>query len=175
MLNASGEVVGINTWVRDISEIEEKQIGGEKVTVARPAQGLNFAVSARDIREFLNAVDHGQITNLTLKLPNPPGCTGHELFKGRTKANDAMVRVFSMRCDEKADVWLILPDDKSEPKKLLLDTERVGKASVVVISNVTTGKWQTSYWDFFRDETFAVIGRHENGSIKPSWFEFSHS
>jgi hypothetical protein len=48
------EVIGINTWVHDISTVEKKEVSGESLTLARPAQGLNFAVSARDVRSFLS-------------------------------------------------------------------------------------------------------------------------
>ena len=48
-----------------------------------------------------------------------------------------------------------------------------GKSAIIVFSNLSrTGSWETSYWDFFRDGTFALIGRHEDGKIRPTRFEF---
>jgi S1-C subfamily serine protease len=70
LLNANPEVIGINTWVRDISTVERKQVGSEEIAIARPAQGLNFAVSARDVRDFLSEIANGKFANLALQLPS---------------------------------------------------------------------------------------------------------
>src|SRR5262249_37408482 len=56
LLNSQTEVIGINTWVRDISTIDKRQVAGADMMIARPAQGLNFAVSAPDLRNFLSDV-----------------------------------------------------------------------------------------------------------------------
>jgi S1-C subfamily serine protease len=175
LLNGNSEIVGINTWVRDVSLIEKKQINGEETSIARPAQGLNFAVSARDIREFLGDVSAGKFANLTLQIPSTAsGCPGKLIFNGRTRAGDANLRTFSLRCDDQVDAWQISPDDKSKAVQLHFDPDRAGKSSIVVFSNITTGKWQSSYWDFFRDQTFAVVGHHDDGALKPTRFEFAH-
>jgi hypothetical protein len=98
------------------------------------------------------------------------------IFNGRTKSDDAGLRTFSLKCDNVADAWEILPDDQSKRVQLHFDPERTGKSSIVVVrSNVSTIKWETSYWDFFRDRTFAVIGRHDDGKIRPTRFEFARS
>jgi hypothetical protein len=54
-----------------------------------------------------------------------------------------------------------------------LDPDRSGKSSIVVFSDVRTGRWETSIWDFFRDETFAVVGHHDDGRIQPTRFVFA--
>jgi S1-C subfamily serine protease len=72
LFNDSLDVVGINTLVRDISTIEKRQVAGEDLTVTRPAQGLNFAVSARDVRNFLAEVAAGKHEQLALKVPRSP-------------------------------------------------------------------------------------------------------
>jgi S1-C subfamily serine protease len=175
LLNTNLEVVGINTWVRDISSVGKVDVAGEATTVARPAQGLNFAVSAKDIRSFLSDAMTGKLTNLPLQIPVSPGCSWKIVFNGRTKSNDAGLKTFSSRCDGVADAWEIFPDDKAKATQLYFDPERSGKSTVVVVSNAKTGKWETSLWDFFRDQTFAVVGRHDDGNIKPTRFEFLRS
>jgi S1-C subfamily serine protease len=176
LLNSEGEVVGINTWVRDISNIEKKQVDGEDLAISRPAQGLNFAVSARDLRGFLSDVSNGRVTNLVLRIPTvSPGCSGQTVFNGRTKSNDAALRTFSLKCDGVADAWELFPDDKSKPIEFHVDTDRSGKSSIVVFSNTGTGKWESSLWDFFRDQTYAVIGHHDDGKIQPTRFEYARS
>jgi S1-C subfamily serine protease len=176
LLNANLEVVGINTWVRDISSIKKMEVSGEGVVVARPAQGLNFAVSAKDIRNFFTDASTGKIAVLTLQVPaSPDGCKWQPIFNGRSKTNDSGLKTFSSKCDGVADAWEIFPDDKSKPVQLHIDRDRLGKSSIVVLSNPTTGKWKTSFWDFFRDQTFAVVGHHDDGTIKPTRFEFLKS
>jgi S1-C subfamily serine protease len=61
LLNSTLEVLGINTWVRLIAE--KQRVAGEEVSITSPAQGLNFAVSARDLRGFLNDTSTGKIAN----------------------------------------------------------------------------------------------------------------
>ena len=175
LLNANIEVVGVNTWARDISSVKKVDLAGEAMAVARPAQGLNFAVSARDIRAFLSDVQTGKIANLPLQIPSLAGCSWQLLFNGRTKANDGGLKLFSSRCDGKADAWEIFPDDKAKAVQLYFDPDRTGKSSVVILSDAATGKWETSLWDFFRDQTFAVVGHHDDGKIQPTRFEFARS
>jgi hypothetical protein len=77
-------------------------------------------------------------------MPNTRDCAGKVIATGRSKDNDAALQGFSLRCDDKVDAWLVLPDDKSKPKQFLLDPDRTGKISVVVLADVGTGKWQKS-------------------------------
>jgi S1-C subfamily serine protease len=174
LLNANTEVVGINTWIHDISTIEK--VGGEGLSVARPAQGLNFAVSARDVRGFLDEIVQGKFAKLPLQIPNSaPGCSQQTVFSGRTKSNDGGLKAFSFRCDNQVDAWQFFPDDRSKPVEFRFDPDRTGKVRIVVLSNATREKWERSYWDFFRDDTFAVIGWHADGKLKPTRFEFARS
>jgi S1-C subfamily serine protease len=176
LLNTTMEVLGINTWVRDISTFEKRPVSGQEVTIARPAQGLNFAVSAIDIQSFLNDIASGKLTKLALQLPaDTPGCLGQVMFDGRTKPNDGKLKVFSLRCDNVADAWYVTPDDRTKPVRYMLDPERRGKIAVIVMTDPKTGKWATSMWDLFRDETYAVIGRHDDGQLRPTRFEFARS
>jgi len=69
----------------------------------------------------------------------------------------------------------VAPDDKTKPIRFIFDPERTGKSSIIVLSNPKTGKWETSLWDLFRDNTYAVIGRHDDGQLRPTRFEFAHS
>jgi hypothetical protein len=142
----------------------------------RTAQGLNFAVSAPDVRAFLADIGSGRLSNLTLQIPNgPPGCLGQIVFNGRTKSNDAGLRTYSLRCDSKVDSWEVFPDDKSKPLEFHLDPDRVGESAIVVFSDAKREKWETSLWDFFRDKTFAVVGHHDDGRIQPTRFEFART
>jgi hypothetical protein len=67
------------------------------------------------------------------------------------------------------------PTTGQNQSKFHLDPDRSGKGSIVVFSNPQTHKWELSLWDFFRDQTFAIIGRHDDGKIQPTRFEFARS
>jgi hypothetical protein len=176
LLSSEAEVVGINTWARDISTIDKKKIAGEDMTIARPAQGLNFAVSAPDLRAFIKDVETGKISNLVLQMPNlPAGCSAQLVFNGRTKSDDAGMKAFSFKCDGHVDAWEIFPDDNSKRVEFHLDPGRTGKSSIIVFSNVQTKKWESSLWDLFRDQTFAVIGHHDDGKLQPTRFEYTRN
>jgi len=132
--------------------------------------------SAADVLSFLSDVATGKLANLPLQMPAAiPGCSGQVIFDGRTKSGDANLKVLSLRCDNTADAWYVVPDDKTKPTRFVFDPERRGKSSIIVLSNPKTGKWETSLWDLFRDETYAVIGRHDDGQLRPTRFEFAHS
>jgi hypothetical protein len=149
-------------------------VRGEEITISEPTQGLNFAVSARDLRGFLADVSSGKFATLPLNVPAPiQGCTAKILFSGKVKSNDAALKTYSFKCDQVTDAWEVFPDDKSRPVQFHFDPDRKGTSSIVVYSNPTAEKWETSYWDFFQDRTFAVIGRHEDGKLRPTRFEFS--
>ncbi len=173
LLSSENEVIGINTWVRNISSFEKKEVSGGAVTIARPAQGLNFAVSAQDIRAFLADVGSGRVKTLPLQMSDTAkACFQKPLFAGRTKANDGNIRTFSLRCDGIADAWRLEPDNKASGSQFHFDPDRRGSSSIIVVTDGSRTKWSESYWDFFMDKTFAVKGIHEDGTIKPTRFEF---
>jgi S1-C subfamily serine protease len=174
LLNTAGEVVGINTSMA--LQPAKGRVGGEEIMIAEPTQGLNFAVSARDLRGFLADVSNGKFATLPLKIPSPAqGCSGEPLYNGRAKSNDAALTLYSLRCDQTADAWEVRPDDTSKPAQFHFDPDRRGKSSIIVVSDPAREKWETSYWDFFQDQSFAVIGHHEDGKLRPTRFEFKRS
>jgi hypothetical protein len=134
--------------------------------------GASFS---KDIRSFLSDAATGKLANLPLQIPVSSGCSWKLVFSGRTKTNDAGLKTFSSRCDGIADAWELFPDDKTKSVQLYFDPEHSGKSTVVIVANAKTGKWETSLWDFFHDQTFAVVGHHDDGSIKPTRFEFLRS
>jgi S1-C subfamily serine protease len=161
VLNFNGEVVGVNTWARDISSVKKADVADE----------TNFAVSAKDIRSFLSDVRTGRIAKLPLQNPLSGGCSWQLVFNGRNKRNDAGLKLFSSRCDGIADAWENIPDDKYMPVQLYFDPDRSGSGSIIC-SDIARKKWEGGLWDFFRDQTFAFTAYSNDGSIKPTRFEF---
>jgi hypothetical protein len=102
------------------------------------AEGLNFAISARDIRAFLAAP--------AAKSEVEDECRSRVLFEGRSKDNDAFIRNISLKCDDRTDITIVIPDNKKKPVMALLDINRRNKVEGVVLDEERSGKWNTSFW-----------------------------
>jgi hypothetical protein len=127
-----------NTWVA--LQPAKSQVRGEEIAISEAAQGLNFAVSARDLRGFLADVSSGKIATLPLQMPSPvQGCSGQSVFAGRAKSNDAVLKTFSLRCDQVADAWEVIPDDKSRQIQFHFDPDRKGTSSIWKMGNLVLG------------------------------------
>jgi hypothetical protein len=115
------------------------QLVGVNAFKAPDAQGLSFAVSARDVRAFLaTPVSQNQVES---------ECRSRVLFEGRSKNNDAFIRNISLKCDDRADIIIVVPDNKMKPIMALIDVSRRNKIEGIVLDERRAGKWNTSFWD----------------------------
>jgi S1-C subfamily serine protease len=157
LLAEDGKIIGVNSFK------------GE-------GEGLSFAVAAPDLRKFLAAKSSVVAKQLS---PAPKisdsseksKCEPKLIFEGRDKNNDADIRQISLKCDGYADITFVYPDDVKDPFLALFDTYRRKIPDAIVYDFDRNGKWKISYWDVELDDTFAVIGRHPDGQLKPSSFE----
>jgi hypothetical protein len=129
----------------------------------KDSEGLNFAVSAKDISYFLKNQANG-LEALTCNEERV-------IFEGRNQKNTAFIRQISLQCDDTPDIILVAPDDKREPFVGLVDTKRRGRADGIVFDSKRSGKWNTSVWDTQLDDTFALRGIHPDGKLFPSSYE----
>ena len=146
LLSDDGKIVGVNSF-------------GDK-----GAEGLNFAVAAKEISYFLRNKANGLEALNTCDQAKP-------IFEGRNLKNTAFLRVISLRCDDKADITIVVPDDKAEPIYAQVDLKRRGKPEGIVFDVGRTGKWSNSYWDSKLDDTFPLRGLHPDGKLMPTTFE----
>jgi hypothetical protein len=65
----------------------------------------------------------------------------------------------------------LLPDDKSKPRKALIDSNFDGNIDIVVDDNDRDGKWDISFHDVDFDGTIDLVGYHPDGKITPSRYE----
>jgi S1-C subfamily serine protease len=145
LLDDAGQLIGVNAFK------------------ATDAQGLSFAVSARDVREFLaTPVSQNQVEN---------ECRSRVLFEGRSKDDDGFIRNISLKCDDRADIVIVIPDDKKKPVMALVDLSRRNKVEGIVLDERRAGKWNTSFWDPKLDETFPLRGLHPDGKLMPTSME----
>jgi S1-C subfamily serine protease len=146
LLSEDGRLVGVNSFI------------------TQDAQGLNFAVAAKEVRFFLANPKSDFLTQEPCSEPKI-------IFVGRNKNNTGLLRLISIHCDDKADLAIFAADNKLEPIVAYLDLKRRGKTEGIVFDQGRTGKWNLSYWDFKLDDTFPMKGMHPDGKLLPSKFE----
>jgi Trypsin-like peptidase domain len=140
---------------------EDGKIVGVNAFITRRSEGLNFAIAANELRFFLE--------NPSNEVQEPDTCDKVSvLFEGRNDQNTAFIRVISARCDDKADLIFVVPDNKREPIFALLDSDRRGKSDGLILDIGRTGKWNLSFWDANLDETFPLKGIHPTGELFPT-------
>ena len=142
LLEDSGMLVGVNSFA------------------TMDAQGINFAIAAKDIRSFLTAP--------VAQTAPENDCKPRVVFEGRNKENTAFLRRISLKCDDRADLTVVVPDDKKRPIMALVDISRRNKVEGVVLDERRAGKWNTSFWDPRLDETFPLRGIHPDGALLPT-------
>jgi S1-C subfamily serine protease len=143
---------------------DDGKIVGVNLFVAKGAEGINFAVAAKEIRFFLNNADDGMAAVETCNQSKI-------LFEGRNRDNNAFIRMASLRCDDTADVTFVWPDNKREPIYAVFDVRRRGKPNGIVFDLRRSGKWDVSYWESeLFDGTFSWRGVHPNGELIPKSF-----
>jgi S1-C subfamily serine protease len=146
LLSEDGKIVGVNSFI------------------TQEAQGLNFAVAAKELRFFMANADSGLEAQNSCAEPKT-------IFEGRNSKNTGFLRSVSVHCDDKADLIIFVADNKREPVVAYLDLNRRGKTEGIVFDQGRTGKWSLSYWDFKLDDTFPVKGVHPDGKLLPNKYE----
>ena len=145
LLTEDGKVVGVNSFG------------------TTGAENLNFAIAAKEIRAFLaNPKSDMQALNK---------CTQAKIIlEGRNNDNTAFIRTISLRCDDIADIMIVVPDNKRQPIFALVYSKRQDKPDGLVLDPKRSGKWTTSFWDVNFDETFPLKGLHPDGKLMPSTY-----
>jgi hypothetical protein len=108
---------------------------------------------------------------LATESSRPSKSASRVLFEGRSKDNDAFIRNISLKCDDRTDITIVIPDNKKKPVMALLDNNRRNKVEGVVLDEGRSGKWNTSFWDPKLDETFPLHGLHPDGKLMPTSME----
>ena len=123
------------------------------------AENLNFAIAAKEIRVFLANPNNGmQAVCAKARI----------IFEGRNDENTAFIRTISLRCDDKTDILIVMPDNKGEPIFALVYSKRQDKPDGLVVTQKRSGKWTTSFWDINLDGTFPLKGLHPDGKLMPT-------
>ena len=152
LLTDSGVLIGVNSFV------------------AKNVQGINFAVSIEDVKQFLSRggnrlAEKVQPTKVAKK------CEMKEVFKGKLEDGSGDVIVWDSKCTGKADLNMVIPYDKSKPIYSEMDRNQDGNVDVKIFSQNRDYKWDFSFWDENFDGKWDLFGLHRNGEVKPYKYE----
>jgi S1-C subfamily serine protease len=151
LLAESGKMIGVNSFKTGDSE------------------GLNFAVSIDDVKNFLTrTADRYSSTNEKAKSEK---CEWKTVYEGKSEDKSSEVISFDTKCSGKADLEMVRPFDASKPFYLRADRNLDGKIDLLVFSYNRNEKWSLSYWDNDFDGKWDAVGFHPDGELKASRFE----
>jgi S1-C subfamily serine protease len=135
------------------------------------AQGLNFAVSVQDVKNFLKSNGNKYLKKSEAKAPSSKSCEMREVYKGKTSDGTGETIVWDSKCSGKADLDVVIPYDKSKPIYMEMDRNGDGKVDVMLFSSKRDYKWEFSFWDDNYDGKWDLVGYHKKGEIKPYKFD----
>lgn len=157
LIDESGLVIGVNSF---------KGSG----------EGMNYAVSADDVRAFLNRGENRFAASVAPpkneRLEAASGSCEPEViraFRGDDKKSDRSLVDFN--CDGRAEAVLIIPDDVKEPIETHLDTNGDGKIDVVLIDEDRDGNPEAQVADTNGDGKGDIVGFYRNGENTPYRYE----
>jgi S1-C subfamily serine protease len=151
LVSDSGRLIGVNSFKSGDSE------------------GLNFAVSIDDVRDFLSRGSSRVVLNQTGKVEKK--CEWRTVYEGKTDDKSGEMIAYDTQCSGKTDLEVVTPFDKSRPYFLRADRNLDGKVDMLVLSTDRNDKWSISYWDNDFDGKWDSVGFHPDGSLKPARFE----
>jgi hypothetical protein len=132
-------------------------------------EGLNFAVSVEEISTFVKSPSPSALPGQ--KAFQERFCEPARLFEGRNQAGDGDLVQIDSNCDGKADVSILVLDDKSEPIRAFIDSNFDDTIDIEVHDTNRDAKWDISFHDVDFDGSIDVVGYHPDGKLSPSRYE----
>ena len=151
LISDTGKLIGVNSFKAGDSE------------------GLNFAVSIDDVRNFLSRKDSRLSPNNTAAKSNK--CEWKTVYEGKTDDKSGDIIIYDTQCSGKSDLEVVAPYDTSKPYYLRADRNLDGKVDLLILSSARNDKWSLSYWDNDFDGKWDSVGFHPDGEAKPSRYE----
>ena len=151
LLAESGKMIGVNSFKTGDSE------------------GLNFAVSIDDVKNFLSR--KADRYSSTTEQAKSSKCEWKTVYEGKSEDKTSEVISYDTQCSGKADLEMVRPTDATKPFYLRADRNLDGKIDLLVFSYSRNEKWSLSYWDNDFDGKWDAVGFHPDGELKASRFE----
>jgi len=129
------------------------------------AEGLNYAVSIDEVKEFIKR--KGDRAASIVKTKSKEKCDVKVLYDGRTDKNNAKIVVLDTTCSGRKNMDLIYPDDSKEPYLARLYRNNFEKMDAIIYSYSRSDKWDLSFWDNEYNNTWTTVGLHPDGDFIP--------
>lgn len=147
LLDDALDIVGINSFKSD-------------------GEGLNFAVSAADVRAFLDRPG-----DRLAEAPSADDCEVEVVTHQRSKRTDGVDYLMDSDCDGEGDFVMVEPDDKGEPNLYLYDMDGNGEVDEVYVDDGRDGTFDYSLHDIDADGKADLRGYYRKGEDEPYRYE----
>jgi S1-C subfamily serine protease len=161
LLDDAFEIIGINSFT------------GE-------GEGLNFAVSAEDVKAFLASstdrlLDPGARAKVEADVAAArAACKATVLSEGRTGADDedpADLSSIDTDCDGEVDYILVTPDNRRSPQVLMIDSDDDGEIDLMIFDEKHDGKPEYALIDTDKNGKPDMKGFYRRGAHEPYRYE----
>ena len=149
LFSDDGNLIGINSFVR------------------KNAQGLNYAVSIRDVHEFI-ASRSDRIVLKDSKKTDECVAKTEKIDQDKNGKSDGLAA--DTDCDGTIDTVVIDSNEDGNPEKIIKDTNGDGKIDLTVLKSDPEGPFDVWLIDKDGDEKADVGGVDTNGDGKPDKF-----
>lgn len=161
LFNSEGEIVGVNSFGS----------GG--------AEGINFAVSADTVKDFLASAD-SRFAPKTLggqaMMELIGDCDGTKSVGDSWLSDDEseVLSAFDFTCDGEADAVLSYPRGEGS-RYMWIDSTRNGSPDILLWDIENDGSWNLSFYDLDEDGEHDVVGFHspESGASPESFSSYA--
>ncbi len=150
LLSEKLEVVGINSF---------KSSG----------EGLNFAVSAEDVKAMLARPDN----RAAIKRSNAPGgvCKEAEVDSRPSKDPVGVEYLIDSDCDDEGDYSVVIPNNKRDAVLTMLDTDADQAIDTILVDKNRDGAPETGLYDTDGDGKIDLLGTFRKGEDEPYKWE----
>ena len=134
-------------------------------------EGLNFAVSAEDVKAFLARTEDRLVDKAAKKAVAAKDCK-HKVLDERPSKDPVGVE-YSMDsdCDGEADYVMIVPDKKREPISFLFDDDGDGKVDTIVLDTDRDDHPDYALYDTDGNGKIDMEGKFRNHEDEPYRYE----
>jgi hypothetical protein len=133
-------------------------------------EGLNFAVSADEVRKLLGKVGVAHAADPPKPTP-PKECTAKVLYTGRNNQNNANIKAIDWACSGKVGALLVVPDDPTKPIVLMISSLDSGQTDIWFVDTTRRGKWDYELISSKHDGKIDLIGYDIDGNLRASRVE----
>lgn len=135
-------------------------------------EGLNFAVSAEDVKSFLARSGDRLVPGGHKQAAAAEPCkTVKSLSERRDEEHKGVNVLMDETCDGEGDYVAFFPDDKREPVLMMYDDDGNGDIDTILVDKNWDAKPETGLYDTNGDGKFDLEGRFRKGESEPYRFD----